>query len=330
MKKVLSFIVVLALVASAVFAGGQREERTYPSRPVTSIVPFAPGGGSDTLVRAVMRSLQLPNNQPMVAVNVEGAGGFIGAMRTFNSPSDGYTIMTHNTMDLISYYLTGQAAFPIWSDLTTIALLVMDYNVISTNRIAAEEFGWRTIEDVVEWTRANPDQRIRWGTSGGTLGDNMIGSISVARALGIEDSMNFVLYDSGAAARTASLQNEIQISVNSASELPGVVASGDNIPLLVINNTRIASLPDVPSTLERGIDVTLTKPRGFFGPAGMNPEHVRILEDALRAVSEDPEFQETMAQLGFDVRFVDGATASRMARDWYAIVRAFADEMAAN
>ena len=328
MKKVLGLIVALALVASAVFAGGQQDERTYPSRPVTSIVPFAPGGGSDTLVRAVMRNLQLPNNQPMVAVNVDGAGGFIGAMRTFNSPADGYTIMTHNTTDVISYYLTGQSPTPIWSELTSIALLVTDYSVISTNKVAAAELGWRSIDDVVAWARANPDQRIRLGTSGVSLGDNMFNSVNVARTLGIEDNINFILYDSGAAVRTAGLQNEIHLSVNTVSEITGVVASGDNIPLLVINNSRIAALPDVPSALEKGITNNLTKPRGFFGPPGMSPEHVRVLEDALRAVTENPEFRATMSQLGFDVQFVDGATASRMAREWYAILRVFADEAA--
>ena len=326
MKKILGLMMVLMFVASAVFAGGQRDG-TYPSRPVTAIVPFAPGGGSDTLVRAVMRSLQLPNNQPMVAVNVEGAGGFIGAMQTFNSAPNGYNIMTHNTLDVISYYTAGQDTVSLWSELTTIALLVTDYNVVSTNRIAAEQYGWQTIEDVVAWVRANPDQRIRWGTSGGTLGDNMLASVTVARMLGIEDYVNFVLYDSGAAARTASLQNEIQISLNTASELPGVVASGDNIPLLVINDSRIAALPNVPTTVERGLDFTLTKPRGFFGPRGMNPEHVYILQEALRAVSYDPEFRETMDQLGFVVHFVDGATARQQANEWFHVMQAFADEM---
>ena len=327
MKKFLSLVVALTLVASTVFVACQREERQYPSRPVTAIVPFAPGGGSDTLVRAVMRSLQLPNNQSMVAVNVEGAGGFIGAMRAFNSAADGYNIMTHNTLDLIAYYLTGQDTIPIWSQSTIIALLVTDYNVLSTNRIFADANGIRTIEDMVAWVRANPGQRLNLGTSGGSLGDNMIASVTIARALGIEDSINFVLYDSGATARTASLQNEIQLSVNTASELPGVVASGDNIPLLVVNNARIASLPDVPTTLEAGIDFTLTKPRGFFGPRGMEPAHVEVLQEALRAVSNDPEFRATMATLGFDVQFVDGATARTMTNEWFAIMQAFADEV---
>ena len=326
MKKIFSLLLALTLVTSAIFAAGQQGgAASYPTRPITCIVPYAPGGGSDTLVRAVMRSISLPNNQSMVALNVDGAAGFTGAMRAYNSAADGYTIMTHNTLDLLSYFQSGQDTVPIITEATTIALVVTDYNVISTNRLAAAEYGWRTIEDVVAWLRANPTARLRWGTTG-AQNDNWISSQRVARELGIFDQIIFTPYDSGAATRTASLQNEVHISMNTAAELPGVVASGDNIPLLVVNNARISSLPDTPSTLEKGINVVTTKPRGFFGPRGMNPEHVRVIADALKTVCDDPEFQDTMKQLGFDVVFVDGTAARQLTTQWLAELQPFFDE----
>lgn len=326
MKRIFSLVLVLALAASAVFAGGQRDAGEFPTRPITCIIPFAPGGGSDTLVRNVMRFIEMPNGQPWVAVNVEGAAGFIGAMQAFNSAPTGYTIMTHNTLDLLGYFQSGQDTIPIVTEATIIALVVTDYNVISTNRIAAAEFGWNTIEDVAAWARANPDFRIQWGVTGQN-NDNWISSQRVARELGIFDHINFIPYDSGASVRTASLQNEVHISMNTASELPGVVASGDNIPLLVVNDVRISSLPHVPSTLERGIDVTLTKPRGFFGPRGMNPDHVRIIAEALRAVCENPEFVAAMAHLGFDVMFVGPEEAAVKTQQWIAELQPYFDAL---
>ena len=323
MKKILSLLIVLTLFTSAIFAAGQQGGAGYPARPVTCIVPYAPGGGSDTLVRAVMRSINLPNNQSMVAVNIDGAAGLTGGMRAFNSSSDGYTIMTHNTLDLVTYYLSGRDTIPIINEGTTIALMVNDYNVISTNRIAAAEYGWRTIEDVVAWARANPNTRIRWGASGSMQSDNMISTVRLVRELGIEDNVNFILYEGGTPVRTASMANEVNISMNTASELPGVIASGDNIPLLVIHTQRIPTLPNVPSTMEKGINVTMSKPRGFYGPRGMDPEHVRILENALREVSNDPEFRDSMSQLGFDVNFIDSATARQMANQWIEELRPF-------
>ena len=325
MKKVLCLCLVLMLGVSAVFAGGQRDARSYPSRPITCIVPFAPGGGSDTLVRTTMRFLQLPNGQPWVALNVEGAAGFTGAMRAFNAAPDGYTIFTHNTLDLLTYYQSGQDPHPIITEATTIALVVTDYIVISTNRVTAAEFGWRTIEDVAAWVRANPDSRIRWGVTG-MQNNNWISSMRVARALGIYDNILLVPYDSGATTRTAALQNEVQLVTLAASELPGVVASGDIIPLLVNNTTRIRTLPDTPTSVERGINVAVTVPRGFFGPRGMNPEHVRILSDALRDVTENPEFREAMAALGFDVVFTGSEEAARRTREWLAELQPYFDE----
>jgi tripartite-type tricarboxylate transporter receptor subunit TctC len=329
MKKFFGMILVLTLVTSAVFAAGGQASASYPTKPITCIIPYAPGGGSDTLVRNTMRFIQMPNGQPWAAMNVEGAGGFTGAMRAFNSAPDGYTIFTHNTTDLLSYMQSGQDTLPILTQATAIALVVTDYNVISTNRASAAEFGWNSIEDVVAWIRANPNQRIRYGVTGAN-NDNWVSSLRVFRELGIEDNINMVSYDSGATVRTASLQNEVQLSMNTASELPGVVASGDNIPLLIINNTRVASLPNVPSTAEKGLNVTMTKARGFYGPRGMDPAHVKILSDALKAVTENPEFRAAMGTLGFDVLFVDGPTATRETLALIDEVQPFFDELRGN
>ena len=313
MKKFFSWILVLTIVASAVFAGGQREARPFPSRPITCIVPYPVGGGSDTLVRAVMGSIRLPHGHPMVAVNVEGAAGFVGGMHAFNSPPDGYTIFTHNPTDLMGFYHSGQDPIPMLTEATVIALLVTDYFVLSTNRIASAEFGWRTIEDVVAWARANPNERIRAGVAG-SMNVNMVLLQRLARELGIFDSVIFVPYDGGAPARTANMQNEVQLVFITAGEIAAVVASGDFVPLLVVNDTRIASLPHVPTTLESGLNITTTQPRGFFGPPGMNPDHVRIISDALREVTYDPAFQDIMATVGFDIAFLASADASDLIR----------------
>lgn len=316
MKKFFSWILVMSfavIIASTMFTGCQREAASFPSRPITCIVPFGVGGGSDVLVRAVMGSINLPNGRPMVAVNVEGAVGFVGGMQAFNSAADGYTIFTHNPSSLLTFYHSGQDPIPIFREATTIALLLDDYLVLSTNRTAATEFGWETIDDVVEWARANPDQRIRAGVAG-AMNMNMITLRRIARDLGIFDSFIFAPYDGGTAVRVANMQNEVQLALITVSEMAGVVASGDFIPLLVVNDARIGVLPDTPTTLEKGLEVINTLPRGFFGPRGMNPEHVRIIADALRVVANDPGFRETMENLGFDVVFRDSADAEELIR----------------
>ena len=70
-------------------------------------MPFSPGGGSDVLTRSMMEYLELPNDQTFVAVNVDGAAGYIGCQQAFNSANDGYTLLAHNPMDVVSYTLGG-------------------------------------------------------------------------------------------------------------------------------------------------------------------------------------------------------------------------------
>ena len=326
MRKLISTMLVATLAATAVYAGGGKESG-YPSKPVTCIIPYAPGGGSDTLTRAVMKAIKLPNGQPLVGVNTEGAAGYTGAVRTFNSPADGYTIMTHNPADVLSYALSGQDSIPLYSQLEPIALVVSDYNLVTTNKTAAAANGWKSIEDVVAWVKANPDKKIRWGTVGQKT-INMIDTKRIAQALGIAANVVFVPYDGGANSRTAALANEIQLETCTASEIPAVVASGDNIPLLVVNATRIKSYPNVPTTVEKGIKVSTAKPRGYFAPKGTAPAALAALSKALKDVSDDPEFKKLMeVSLKFDVNYVDGPVAKKQMADWFAELKPYYDAL---
>lgn len=92
-----------------------------------------------------------------VAVNVEGAAGYIGALQGYNSKNDGYTIMTHNEMDLISYTMSGQSAEPLYENLEYICDVVTDYNLLSTS----PDTGWKTAQDVIDYVNANPGKVTR-------------------------------------------------------------------------------------------------------------------------------------------------------------------------
>ena len=122
------------------------EKADYPTSPITVIIPYSPGGGSDILTRKIMEYIELPNNQKLVAVNVEGASGFTGAMQAFNSKNDGYTILAHNPMDVVSYSLSGTTDVELWDELETVCGIVDDFNVLVTN----PQSGWTTLEEALE------------------------------------------------------------------------------------------------------------------------------------------------------------------------------------
>ena len=320
MKKTLAFILALTCMMTLLVGCGSKTESNdpqkstseatvdYPTDTVQIIVPYGAGGGSDTLARALISSIDFPTS--MVAINVEGADGLVGAMQAYNSKADGYTILTHNTTDLLSFTLSGTTDVELYKDLVHICDLVSDYNVIATNK----QSGWTTIDEMVEYAKANPGA-IKWSCTGSQNIDYAT-TMLIIEALGITDYVTIVPYDGGSESCVALMGDHVQMTTNTSGDLTGSIASGDVVPLLVVNDTRINALPDVESTVEHGIDITFGMPRGFYAPAGTPQEVVDVLANAMKAVSEDPEFIEKMNGLGLEVSYKTGAEAAARAESW--------------
>lgn len=347
MKKKILSIGVLAVCLLMVLAGCSRQESSssttsssapaqsstaaaaparadYPTRPITIIVPFSPGGGSDVLTRSMMEYLELPNDQNWVVVNVEGASGYIGAQQAFNSRNDGYTYLAHNPMDVVSYTLGGVTEQPLYSDLELVCGIADDFNFIVTNK----QSGWTTLEEMVEYVKAHPGE-VRVGNTG-SMNSNMAECLRVFRALGIEDLVTIVPYNSGADNRVACMGNHVQLSCNTGADIQSSVMSGDLVPLVVISDRRSKSLTDVPCTAELGIDVVTTKPRGLYAPAGVNPEYLQVIKDAVKAVCDMPEYQERVLALGLEVNYVDGEELQQKIDNWVVELTPVFEEMKAN
>ena len=292
----------------------------YPKKDVQIIIPYAPGGGSDNLVRGMMQYLDL--GATTVAINVDGASGYIGALQGYNSKNDGYTIMTHNEMDLISYSMSGQAAEPLYENLEYICDVVTDYNLLCTS----PDTGWTTAQEVIDYVNANP------GTvTVGCTGSNNVNygtTMELLKAMGIYDKVTIVPYDGGAASETALQGGHIQLEVNSLADTSSYIAAGTNVPLMICNDSRIDAYPDLPTTVENGFNVTYGKPRGFFAPAGTDAAVLSYISEKMAEVCEMPEFQEAMANLGFTVAYVDGPAAKERAVSWAESLTPVFEEMA--
>lgn len=323
-KKIVSLLVVFALALSLAACGGAASSSPapagssapaapapasdYPKDNIQIIVPYGAGGGSDTLARSVLNFIDLPVS--MVAVNVEGADGMVGAMQLLNTTPDGYTIMTHNTTDVLSYTLAGTTDVELYKELVNICDLVSDYNVIATNK----DSGWTSIDDVVAYAKANPGA-IKWSCTGAQNIDYAT-TYLIIEALGLSDCVTIVPYDGGSESQVALLGNHVQMTTNTSSDLAGGIASGDIVPLLVVNDERIQALPDVPTTVENDLDITFGMPRGFYAPKDTPQEVVDYLANAMKAVCEREDFVEAMAGLGLEVSYKTGAEARARAEEW--------------
>ena len=268
----------------------------YPKKDIQIIIPYGPGGGSDNLVRGTIQYLDL-DGATTVPINVDGAAGYIGALQAFNSKNDGYTIMTHNEMDVISYTMSGQADVALYSELEYICDVVCDYNLLCTN----PESGWTTAQEAIDYIKANPG-KVTVGCTGSN-NVNYATTMELLKAMGIYDLVTIVPYDGGAASETALLGNHIQLEVNSLADTNANIKGGANIPLLICNEERIEAYPEIPCTVENGYNVTYTKPRGFFAPKGTDPAILSYLSEKIGEVCEKEEFIAAMANLGFTINF---------------------------
>ena len=284
------------------------------------IVPYAPGGGSDNLVRGTMQYLDL--GATTVAVNVDGASGYIGALQGFNSKNDGYTIMTHNEMDLISYSMSGQAEVELYSELAYICDVVTDYNLLCTS----PDTGWTTAQEAIDYINEHPGE-VKVGCTGSN-NVNYGTTMELLKAMGIYDNVTIVPYDGGAASETALQGGHIQLEVNSLADTNAYITAGTNIPLLICNPDRIDAFPDLPTTVENGWDVTYGKPRGFFAPKDTDQEVLDYIAGKMEEVCKNEDFIEAMANLGFTVEYVKGDAAKERTLAWAESLTPVFEEMA--
>lgn len=289
----------------------------YPERTISVIVPFAPGGGTDILTRAIQKYFPYP----MVPINIAGASGLVGAQECYNAKPDGYTILGHNPMNLLSQSLAGTATIPLYKELKTICYMVDDYTIVTTNK----NTGWKTWDDVVKAAKEKPGT-IKWGTTG-AAGQSAADTIRAMEAFGIE--CVHVPYDGGAATRTALLGNHIQLETSTGSDIRTVVESGDVIPLVAIAYNRSPFLPEVPTFRELGANVASGAPRAYYAPPGTPDEILNKLVEAFRMVSENPEFEAYVTTLGYDNKFIGPEEADKWIEEQYTTFKPLFDSFKA-
>lgn len=328
MKKMVLVCVSMLAVVSIGCSGGKSASSSsgdnYPTKPIMIIIPYGPGGGSDVLTRTLMKYIELPNGQNFVAQNVEGAAGYIGAKQGENSKNDGYIILQHNPIDVVSYTLNGTTDEPLWQNIDMIAGVVNDYNVLVSNPKNSKIGHLKTVEEVAAYAKANPG--LKCGVTGyknGNFGD----ALRVFRGMGVGDAVTVIPYDGGAASRAALLGNHIDFVIDSLSDLGAMIHSEDVTALVLVGANRAKALPNIPTTDELGYGIVTTKPRGYYAPKGMDPAQFAVLQKAFEDVTKNPDFVADIENLGLEVSYVAGADMQDIIGEWIPTMQPIFDEM---
>jgi tripartite-type tricarboxylate transporter receptor subunit TctC len=281
----IAFAAALAVAANA-------SAQTYPSRPVTIVVGFAPGGGTDTVARIMAKRLNEYFGQNVVVENRAGAGGAIAADIVSKASPDGYTILLGTIAALaVAPHLNSKLPYDPLRDLVPISGAVTSANVL----VVHPSVQAKTLAEYVREANSKPGG-MAYGTSGIGSAGNLAGELFRIMA---KANLTHVPYKGGGPAMNDLLGGQVPSVFASASTAVGQVKSGKIRALATTGPKRSTSLPDVPTIAESGYPgYEATNWYAYVAPAKISKEIVaRLNRDIVRTL-RDPETREHLLKQG--------------------------------
>ncbi len=264
----------------------------YPEKPIKMIVPWAAGGDTDAISRVFASAMEKHLGQPIVAVNVTGASGTVGAREARNAAKDGYTILSiHDSIHTTFYTGVSDATY---KDFEPVCLMTSTPSVLA----AYGKAPWNTMKELIDDAKRRPEQI----TVGASLGSTShFFPAMIAQAAGVK--WKYVSYEGTAPRMTALLGGHIMLGETNLTQIDKVKA-GQMKMLAIATAGRLPDIPDVPTLKESGYDIRYAVNRGLVAPKG-TPEAVLVkLEDACGKAAKDPAVAESMKKQGTLVEFL--------------------------
>ena len=287
------FITLLGgAVASPLAARAQNTPAGYPDRPITLIVPYAPGGGNDVLARAVADPMAKSLGQPLVIENRGGAGGSVGTRQVAKAPPDGYTLGLGGTGTLaIDPTLYPNAGYDPRKDFAPIGLIATSPLIVLVNQSVAAH----NVQELIALAKAQPG-KLNYASAGPGSGIHL-GTVLFADRAAID--ITHVPYKGTGPALADLLGGHVQIYFSSVPPAVGLVKGGRLRALGVTGLKRSASFPDVPTVAEQGLPgFEAVLHYGIVAPAGTPRSIVDKLNAALRAALGDQKVHDQIATEG--------------------------------
>lgn len=281
-----------ALLFVALSAGAHAQ--AYPSKALRLIVPFAPGGGNDTIARAIGAQMSGSMGQQVVIDNRAGAGGVLGAEAAARAPADGYTLFLGGVgSHAVNPTLMPSLPYDAVKDFTPVSLIASAPSVL----VVSPTVNARTVAELTAIAKASPG-KLNYATNGNGSSSHLATLLYESLA-GIQ--MTHVPYKGFAPALTDILGGQIQLMMNSIVALAPQVKAGKVRALAVSSRTRSSVLPDVPTMAEAGVaGYEAGSWYGILVPAGTPRDIVqRLNAEVVRAVKQ-PDVRERLAGEGAD------------------------------
>lgn len=286
-------LVLPALAFAAAFALPAMAQ-SYPSRPITIVVPFSAGGPTDTLARIIGERMRKPLGQPVLVDNTTGAGGSIGVAKVVRAPPDGYMVsIGHWGTHVVNgaYYTL---PYSLVTDIEPVAMIATNPQlIISKTAVPA-----KNLKELTAWANANAG-KVLMGT-GGVGGASHMAAIYFQNAIG--GKFQYVPYRGGAPALQALLAGEVDLYVTQISNVTGQVKAGKVRAYAVMAKTRQNAAPEIPTVDEAGLPGLHTAIwHGIWVPKATPKDVVSKLNGAIVETLADPAVRARFADLGQEI-----------------------------
>ncbi len=301
------FIAGSAAAAAAMSHGGAFAQETFPSRTVTIINAFPPGGANDLITRPMAAALEAAVKQPVVVDTKAGAAGAVGAQVAASAKPDGYTLLSHNN-GLAGYAevdkLFGRQPKTNRTDFIPLARLSADPVLL----LVSDQTPYKTLDEFIAAAKKEPEKIVY--SSGGLYGASHLPMAMLEKAIGVS-KMRHLPTAGGGPAITALLGNNAQASTQTVQASIQHVKAGKLRALASFGEQRSKSLPDVPTLKERGIDVVYYLWVGLFGLKGTPPAVVSALSSAAERAGDSAAFKDAIAKIGLEPGFLNAAAFTK-------------------
>ncbi|NOG68941.1 tripartite tricarboxylate transporter substrate binding protein [Roseicella sp. DB1501] len=310
-------LLAATLASGAVLPAAARAAEAWPARPIRLVVPYATGGGTDLLARALAEALRPALPQPIVVENRAGGAGVIGSELVARAEPDGHTLMAVVSTHVANRYFLAALPYDPLRDFTPVALLSRNTMVLVTG--AAQPYA--DLPAMLAHARQHPG---RVGTGSTESLSSFIGQ-ELARRARVE--MPDVQYRSGGQLMNDIVAGHLPVGWTSTASVMPHMQTGRVRPLAVSTATRTPFFPDLPTAQEQGIaDFDLAGWVGLYGPAGLPAAVAQRLQAALERAFADATLRQRFTGMGIepDLRPAEGlaAMAEREDRLWAAAAAA--------
>ena len=298
--------VLAGTLAALSLASPALAQDVYPSRPISMVVPFPPGGVADIVARPIAEAMSRVLNVPVVVENKAGAGGGIGMGLVAKAKPDGYTLLL--ALSSISILpeadkVTGRSPLYQLGEFVPIARLTADPTVLAVR----SDSPWKTLAEFVADAKKRPGA-ITYGSSG-NYGTMHMPMEMFAASAGIK--LLHVPYTGGGPAVVGLLGGNVDALSTGPATVIQHVKAGKVRLLASWGDKRLASLPDVPTLLESGYDAVFFQWSGLFAPVGTPEPVLAKLREAARVAAADPKFVAAMATVETPVQYMDAPELQR-------------------